>query len=675
MTNDTIKYEVVIAGGGFAGVYAARSIARELGKSALSRVAIIADHNYMVFQPMLAEVTGSSISPRHVVNAIRRLCRDVSVLRGTIQSINLREKTLTLNAGHFTPNVTVEFEHVGLALGSVVDLSRVPGMPEHAFLMKTVGDAMELRGSLIDRLEEVNVQTDPASIQRLLTFVVVGGGYSGVETAGQMMDLLRGVEKFYPRVRQSGFRVILIHGGPVLLPEISERLGRYCEDNLRQRGVEVLLNSRVTAMTASKVFLQNGSSIETNTVVSTVGNAPHPLILQLENDLELARGRIVVDQNLRARNHDRVWAAGDCAAVPSPEDGLCPPTAQFAYHQGLLLGGNIGRAITAKPLKAFTYKGIGELASIGHRSAVAEIFGLKFSGFAAWFLWRTIYLLKLPGLERKLRVVIDWTLDLFFPRDITLLRPRPTEVLQEIHLEKGDVIFQPGEPALSFYIVKEGRIDLFDENGLVKSIFSGGHFGERALLHDRVWRFKAVAAEPSTLVALDANTFIIISRASRSIQRFFEHSAAQYATRKEIEELVKAMPEQVRSLRAQDLMSRNLITMNPDMTVGEALQLMTQHPYNSFPLVGTDGTTHGVIVQNDLYDALKRGLVNQSTTLSKIQPTPYPTILPDTAIPEAVERFCRSGRHKLLVIDDAQRLRGILTPMDLLAGRKDDGQL
>src|SRR5581483_304610 len=533
MSAECLNYEVVIAGGGFAGVYCAQSLAKALGSGARERVAIIADHNYMVFQPMLAEVCGSSISPRHVVNPIRGLCRGVSVLRGSITSFDLPKRTLTLSAGNFTGEVDVQFGHLVLAMGGIVDLSRVPGMPEHAFLMKSVGDAMELRGSLIDRIEEANLQSDPTVMRRLLTFVVVGGGFSGVETAGQILDLIQDINRFYPRIAKPEFRVILIHSGSHLLPEISEQLGRYCEENMRQRGIEMILNARVTAMTASKVTLDDGQVIETHTVISTVGNAPHPLLLDLcrKNELQCVKGRILADATMCVKGAERLWAAGDCAAVPLRDpkarheklgdtapaaEGtkFCPPTAQFAYRQGLLLGKNIAAALRGGELKPFTFTGLGELASIGHRSAVADIFGFKFSGFIAWFMWRTIYLLKLPGLERKLRVMIDWTLDLFFPRDITLLRSRPTELLQEVHLEKGDRIFHSGEPALSFYIVKKGRVDLMDEHGIVKSLSDGEHFGERALMQDKIWRFNAVASEPTTLVSIDAKSFEAINSAS-----------------------------------------------------------------------------------------------------------------------------------------------------------------
>ncbi|HEX8310983.1 MAG TPA: FAD-dependent oxidoreductase, partial [Chthoniobacteraceae bacterium] len=387
MTTFALSFDVVIAGGGFAGVACAQQLAKEFGTEGPKRVALISDQNFMVFQPMLAEVVGSSISPRHIVNPIRRLAR-VTVLRGNITDADLGTRQLTLEAGDFAGTVSVSFQHLVLTLGGVVDLSRVPGMPEHAFLMKNVGDALKLRATIIDRFEEANLESDPAERRRLLTFVIVGGGYSGVETAGQINDLGEEILSFYPRLARDEFRVVLIHSQAHLLPEISEALGRYCEDHLLSRSVELMLNTRVTAMTAGRVLLGDGREIESHTVVSTVGNAPHPLLSRLckAGAFDCAKGRIICDQTLRVVGQQHLWAAGDCAAVPmpapttnSPTDPhtFCPPTAQFATRQGKLLGENIARTLDhAREPKPFTFTGLGELASIGHRAAVADIMGV-----------------------------------------------------------------------------------------------------------------------------------------------------------------------------------------------------------------------------------------------------------------------------------------------------------
>jgi NADH:ubiquinone reductase (H+-translocating) len=665
-----IQLDVAIAGGGFGGVYTAKALAKALPRDRRIRCGIIAEDNFMVFQPLLAEVAGAAISARHVVNPIRLLCRGVEVIRGRISKIDLERRQLAIHAGEFTRTVTVEFNHLVLALGSVVDLSRVPGMAEHAYLLKNAGDALQLRGVVIDRMEEANLVRDQEAARRLLTFVIVGGGYSGVETAGQILDLLHRVHRFYSHVDEKCFRVILIHSGPHLLPEMHKSLGCYCQDRLEARGLEVLLNERVTAMTASKVYLRNGRSIESYTVVSTVGNAPNPVILEMCDAHRIAteKGRVVTDGCLRVQGRDRLWALGDCAAVPHHQGGRCPATAQFAMRQGALAGKNIAAAIAGKDLEPFRFKGVGTLASIGHRRAVADVFGMKFSGFIAWFLWRTLYLLKLPGLDRKIRVVSDWTLELFFARDISLLRPAPTQVHKGMHLQEGDRLFQAGEPAYSFYIVKSGRVDLSENGRLIKTLRGGDHFGERALLEDGIWKFDAVAAESSELIAVERDLFRTLSHTSESIHQLMEHSALQYLPAGRLADLVRQVAPHVQERSAAELMQRRVVTMNPAMKLEEALRLICHTAYNSFPFLDSEGCPLGLVHQDELLDQLKRGALRLGARLEGFPVAPAPTASPESRVPELIEIMVRNGSRKLLIVDERRRLLGMLSFFDLLSG-------
>ncbi|MDB6067035.1 MAG: copper transporter [Pedosphaera sp.] len=524
-----MKLEIVIAGGGFAGAYCAKTLSHLLGPQGVQRIGLIAEQNIMVFQPLLAEVAGSSLSPLDVVNPLRLFCRGVNVFRGRITDVDLAKRQLTLDAGSFTSNTMIEFEHLVLALGSVVDLSRVPGMPEHALVLKGVGDALQIRRTVINRLEEANLESDHRTLRQLLTFVVVGGGFSGVETAGQILDLARSAKPYYHNLRDETLRVVLVHSGPWLLPEVGESLGRYAEKKLRQRGMEIILNTRATSMTASKIFLENGQTIETATVLSTVGNAPQPLILDLAKKfgLETIKGRIVTEPTCKVKGAERLWAAGDCAAVPVNGKPASPPLAQFAQRQGELLAKNIVRHMHGESLQPFAHKNLGQLASIGHHTAVADIMGFQFSGFIAWWIWRSIYLFKLPGLQRKLRLMIDWTMDLFFPREISVLVPDPTNVVQEMYLDKGDVVFHAGEPAFSFYIVKEGRVDFLDGSEPVQSMTRGQHFGARGLLGDGVWHHKAVAAEATILVSISRKAFLTLAESSTAFRQSLAHVSPQ----------------------------------------------------------------------------------------------------------------------------------------------------
>ncbi|MFA6962787.1 MAG: FAD-dependent oxidoreductase [Opitutaceae bacterium] len=502
-----MHYDVVIAGGGFAGAYCAKTLGKLLGKGGGKRVALIAERNVLVFQPMLAEVAGSSLSPTAVVNPLRQFCRKVVVLQGMIHHIDWATKTISLDGGRFTRNHEITFDHLVLALGSVTDLSRVPGMADHGRPMKSVSDALRLRSTLINRLEEANLVDDPVVRARLLTFVVVGGGYTGVETAGQVMDFLRGSQKFYANLRGATIRVTLVHGHGNLLIEIGKQLGEHALLVLRKRGIEVRLDVRVAEATASKVIFTDGSFIEAHTIISTIGNAPNPVVLDLCRQLgiETDKGRVPAEATMRVSGQTHLWVAGDCASVPWNDRGevkTAPPTAQLALRQGQQLGRNLHRALSGGELRPFTYRYMGQLATIGEREAVAEVFGLHFSGFLAWWLWRTIYLAKLPGLLRKLRVMIDWTFDLIFPRDLSLLLPPPDEILRPIHLEKGESLFERGDLCRAYYYLRHGGVMLQDEAGVERTLGPGAIIDQEELNDQGRWRTRGFASERADVVVI-----------------------------------------------------------------------------------------------------------------------------------------------------------------------------
>jgi NADH dehydrogenase len=501
-----MEFDVVIAGGGFAGAYCARALGAAFKKSeGERRIALVAERNVLVFQPMLAEVAGSSLSAADVVNPLRQFCRGVNVLQGAIQKIDWKEKTLLLDGGRFTRDHKVGFKHLVIALGSVTDMGAVPGMTEYGWPMKDVSDALRLRAAIINRLEEANLVEEPQIRQRLLTFVIVGGGYTGVETAGQLFDFIRQVHRFYTNLRTSKFRVVLVHAGKELLAEIGPELGAYARGILEKRGVEVTLNMKVSAVTAGRVILADGSVIEANTVVTTVGNAPNPVVMDLckQIGIEAPKGRVPTDSTMRVAGIETLWAAGDGASVPWDDKGtmkVSPQTAQFAFRQGTLLGKNIRNVLIGAEPQPFRYRYMGQLATIGDKAAVAEIFGMHFKGFLAWWMWRTIYLAKLPGIKRKLRVMIDWTFDLIFPRDISQLLPPPLDVVRAIHLEKGETLFTQGTPCRGFFFIKQGTLTLSTEGLPDRQVSSGSVIDQAELDSSNLWEASGTAAEATDLI-------------------------------------------------------------------------------------------------------------------------------------------------------------------------------
>jgi NADH:ubiquinone reductase (H+-translocating) len=666
----TLDLEIAILGGGFAGVYCAKSLLKKLGRNSRTKIGLVSDENYMVFQPMLPEVASGSISPRHVISPIRHLCRGIKIYKAEVEKIDVKNKQLTLRPGPFSPPILIRFKHLVMCLGAKVDLSRVPGMPEHSFLMQNVGDAMKLRATVLARFEEANLVTDPVRRYRLLSFVVVGGGYSGVETAGQILDLFKGIQKYYSNIQEGEFSVALVHSGERLLPTISESLGKYAEHKLRLRGLKMYLKCRVKSLTANQVFLNDGRVMESNTVVSTVGTAPHPLTNNLVKDLNLetVHGRIKTTDTLQVPRYDWLWAAGDCAAVPMENGEVCPSTAQFAMRQGSLLGTNLNAFLRTENLQPFKFKGLGELAAIGHMTAVAEIMGMHFSGFFAWWMWRTIYLSKLPGFDRKLRVLIDWTLDLFFPRDINLLSPRFTHALKESHLEAGDILFNPGEPAFSFYIVKKGCIELTDTNGdHIKTISTGEFFGERAMLSDKIWQFRATAKEDTLLLGLGSEEFKGILENSTMMRHLLERSAKQYRSSHDIDKMLDTLPPALLTQPASSLMTTEVSTLKTTDTVIETLQWFNKERHSFYPVRKSEtNELCGVIARDDFYDFVQVQGLNKEARLSEVELTELPIASPETSIENCLERMIRGGSNKLLVTQE-NKLVGFLSIRDVLA--------
>ena len=664
-------FDIAIIGGGFAGVYCAQQVVKRLGAERL-RVGLIASENHMVFQPMLPEVVGGSLSPQHVVNPIRMICDGADVLKATVTELDIENRVMMLDGGRFTPSVRVTFDHLMLAPGAGVDLSRIPGMSEHAYLMRTVGDAMKLRAAIISRMEEANLVNQHQLRKDMLSFVIVGGGYSGVETAGQIQDLIAGVARYYDNIRPEEASVTLIHSGDRLLSMLGDRLGDYTGRCLEKMGVNIIFNKRVRAVTARTVQLNDGTTITSHLVVCTVGNAPHPLIKALgeKGSVPIERGKLVVEPTGQVKGLDRVWAAGDAAVFPKSDGGCCPETAQFAMRQGALIGDNIVASLRKKELKPFRFTGLGELATIGHRKAVAMVFGLRFSGLLAWFMWRSVYLMKLPGLDRKLRVMAEWTFELFFPRDINLLTPSFSSPLGEMHLEVGDSLFRCGEPAQSLYAVKKGRVDITDAQGqIVKSAGTGEHFGERALMGDGIWRFDATAREPSELVAIDGSTFKTLVKSIGSLEALFKSTAQQYHLPEEIEKTVAAISETTRSALAADVMTRDIASLDAKLCVQDAIEEFQRHPHSTYP-VTEDGKVIGLLRRSVAYDWLKNHGLTCKYAIKDLPLTVPFCVRADMPVPDLMQTLMRTGVTKAVVVGPEKNLLGMVTVFDLLKGSR-----
>ena len=415
------KPRVLILGGGFGGMYAALEFERALAQGADLDVTLVNRDNFFLFTPMLHEVAASDLDITNIVSPVRKLLRRVTFFHGDVESIDLANKRVGLSHGHEEHCHSLPYDHLVLALGSTTNFFNLPGLEARALTMKSLDDAILLRNRLIANLEEADFECCAPLRAPLLNFVVAGGGFAGVETIAGMNDFLREAVRFYPHLREDMLRVILVHPGKMILPELGEKLGTYAQRKLMERNVEIHSNCKVTAVTDREVTLSDGTTVTTNTLVWTAGTCPNSLLDTLPCRKE--RGRVLVNEYLEVPEWPGVWAFGDCAVVPDRKTGKShPPTAQHALREGKVAAQNILATIRGDRKKPFLFSTLGLLAPIGRRTGVANILGVNFSGFIAWWLWRTIYLMKLPRFEKKVRVALDWTLDLLFSKDLVQFR-------------------------------------------------------------------------------------------------------------------------------------------------------------------------------------------------------------------------------------------------------------
>ena len=522
------KRKVIVIGGGFGGIFAAKSL-EKLGRG-LVDVELINNNNYFVFQPLLPEVASSNLNASDAVVPLRQLLKRVQVRQARVMGIDFERKIVIVMQGARMTPVELPYDELVIALGTGVDLARIPGMADHALTMKDLTDAHVLRTHAIGCLETADVTTDAKVKEQLLTFVVVGAGFSGVETAAELNELITRALRYYRNIKREDIRMYLIEFAPRILPTFPAELADYATENLGKNGIEVLTSIGTKSATSTGVELTDGRIINASTVVATIGNGPHPLVQAL--GLDMHWGRIRTDRYMQVPGHDHVWALGDAALIPLNDNPQEDPadyatqTAQFAVREGAQLAANVVAKLKGEEMKPFAYKSKGSLASLGMSKAVADVYGVKMSGILAWLLWRGFYLSFLPGLIAKFRVGLNWVINAVMPPNIVQLRMRPPAT-RYIHFWKGDKVFEPGMLIDGFYTVVNGRFKLTIDNPdtgehFEKEFRPGEHFGERVLLKSHLRTGLVEALEDGLLLFTAQKDFRRFARAFPALREYFK---------------------------------------------------------------------------------------------------------------------------------------------------------
>jgi NADH:ubiquinone reductase (H+-translocating) len=599
---------IIIIGGGFGGVKCAETLARQL-KPEEAQIVLFDRQNHLTFSPLLAEVVGSSIDALDVIVPLRQLLPRVFCRTEAVHDLDCERNEIEYHAEN-GQRARMHYDQLVLACGNVTNLNVVPGMADHSFPLKNIADAANLRAHIMAQMEQAEVTEDPVRRRWHLTFLVVGGGFSGAEVAGEINDLVRDSARYFRQWKPADAKVVLIHSREQILPEISPRLREFAQRKMEQAGVQMLLNTRVTSATPEGVGLHDGQFLRGGTIVCTIGNSPAPLIAGLEAPKE--KGRLRTQPDLRLQNSANVWAVGDCAWIINHRTGEpAATTGQFAEREGRQCAENIVRVLQGQPTRPFGHKPLGELCSIGGHTAVADIFGLHLSGFLAWFVWRGVYLFKLPTWGRRFQVGFDWASLLVFPRDLAAVRIEQTDRVTHAHYDAGEYIFHKGEAPTNFYVLEQGEVEVLRSHDgadgeVVAVLGSGTFFGERALLGNRPRVMSIRARTPVEVLVMGKNVFTQISGALAPLRDALAKTLNRRAMdvwkdRPQVYELLQCTP-------LKDLMEPvPQPLLPPTLNIEQVSHAFIEHP-NEFFFISSDGhTLEGVVTITDLLRARDSG--------------------------------------------------------------------
>lgn len=664
------RKRIIIIGGGFGGVKCAKTLRHHL-RDGDAELILFNKENHLVFSPLLADAVGSSLNIMDVVVPLRQLLPGVQCRTETVLHVDLNANEVEFESFDGQPR-RMAYDQVVLACGNVSNLNVVPGMADHSFPLKTVGDAAVLRTQVLQQLEKAEVCDDPVLRRWLLTFIVVGGGYSGVEAAGEINDLVRGSLHFYRNLPKDDVSVILIHSRDQLLPEISPQLREFAREKMASAGVTFKLNARVTLATGEGVGLAD-EFIRGGTVVCTIGSTASPIVQQI--DAPKDRNRVLTEPDMRLIGRTNAWAIGDCANIINAHDGQpSPPTGQFAERQGRQCAENIIRCCHGEATRPFSFRVLGQLCSIGGHSAVAEMFGFRLSGFLAWFTWRGVYLFKMPDWSRRIQVGMDWAWLLFFPRDLSVLKTDVTERISHAYYHTGDTIVRQGDIATNFYVIEKGEVEVIRTSpeapdGEVLSVLSAGNFfGEAALMNNTPRAASVRARTPVEVVVMGRNVFTTVSRTLAPLRQALTQALTRRAT-----SFWAQRPEALDALRGFSLNDFIEPTpqplLPPTLTLRELYRVFANEKPDVF-FVSADGERlDGLVTITDLLRANANGL-DPTTPISAFMIANPATICASDTPLAAAGAFREHGFKYLPVVTDAtsRKIVGYIRARKLMAG-------
>lgn len=650
-----VPKKIKIIGGGFAGVKCALTLRKKLSRDEAD-IILYNSENYLVFQPLLAEVVGASISPEPVAVPLRQMLPGVYCRTEDITKIDV-ENNIVEYFGDAGQKGHMSYDHLVIACGSSVNLGMIPGMSDHAYPLKTVGDAVALRYHVMQQMENAEICEDAERRRWHLSFVIVGGGFSGVEVAGEINDLVHDTRKFFRNIPKEEIKVTLVHSRDQLLPEVSSKLRDFTKVKMEQAGINVVLNKRVSYVTQEGVGFGEGETILGGTIVCTVGNATSPIIQALDAPKE--RGRLVTEDDMRVKGHQNMWAIGDCALINNSYDkSPSPPTGQFAERQGTQAAQNIARVIKGKKTKPFKFKPLGQLCAIGGHNAVAEFLGFHISGFIAWFLWRSVYLFKLPSFSHKLKVGFDWAWEIFYSRDLAHPKANLTERVGKSHFQTGDFVFHEGDPSNNFYIIESGEVDIVrnagtDDEKVLAILGPGDFFGEMALLDHRVRTSSVRAKTELEVTVMGKKVFEQISGALRPFRDFLAD-----AVKRRSGNMWQKLPVVYEILQNQPLatfVKPVVISLDPNDTFEDAVKILSGDELDFCCVIDSSNKLKGIMTRTDIFRAVESA-VTPNTKVSEFM-TENPIVVTENDSCTLVASTMRDHNLKWVpVVDNLENL-------------------